>query len=90
MVHCSRLFIDFLLGVPIGKLDENVKSEDRRSRRGHRHFREQIAPLRRLRQYVTTTFGKACPDAHYTENIEISDYLQEGDVGFKKPKVSST
>lgn len=23
------------------------------------------------------------------ENIEISDYLQEGDVGFKKPKVSS-
>lgn len=22
-----------------------------------------------------------------TENIEISDYLQEGDVGFKKPKV---
>jgi len=24
------------------------------------------------------------------ENIEISDYLQEGDVGFKKPKVSST
>lgn len=90
MVHCSRLFIDFLLGVPIGKLDENVKSEDRRSRRGHRHFREQITPLRRLRQYVTTTFGKACPDAHYTENIEISDYLQEGDVGFKKPKVSST
>jgi hypothetical protein len=36
------------------------------------------------------TFGSACSDAHYTENIEISDYLQEGDVGFKKPKVSSS
>lgn len=22
------------------------------------------------------------------ENVEISDYLKEGDVGFKKPKVS--
>lgn len=27
---------------------------------------------------------------HPLENIEISDYLREGDVGFKKPKVSST
>jgi hypothetical protein len=24
----------------------------------------------------------------HTENIEISDYLQEGEAGFKKPKVS--
>ena len=23
------------------------------------------------------------------ENLEVSDYLQEGDVGFKKPKVRS-
>ncbi len=24
----------------------------------------------------------------FAENLEISDYLQEGDAGFKKPKVS--
>ena len=38
---------------------------------------------------MNTIIKRACSDAHYIENIEISDYLQEGDVGFKKPKVSS-
>jgi hypothetical protein len=25
----------------------------------------------------------------YSENLELADYLKEGDVGFKKPKASS-
>ena len=78
------------LGVPVGRFGEDVESKDRRSRRNHCRFREQVAPVRRLRQYVNTISGRAYSDARYTENIEISDYLQEGDVGFKKPKVSFT
>lgn len=35
----------------------------------------------------TTTRLPVCSPAHiYTENIALTDYLQEGDVGFKKPK----
>lgn len=37
-----------------------------------------------------TQYSRGLVLTHHIENIEISDYLQEGDVGFKKPKVSST
>lgn len=38
---------------------------------------------------TSTQYPKKPMLTHYIENIEVSDYLQEGDVGFKKPKVSS-
>ena len=43
--------------------------------------------------YASTSiwlFVFAHPDLGFAENIESADYLQPGDVGFKKPKVRLT
>jgi len=85
---CRGAVADCLPGVPAWKFNEGAESKDHRSRRGHRRFCEQVAAIRRLCQCVNKIFRRAWSDPHRTENIEISDYLQEGDVGFKKPKVS--
>ncbi|CAE6428327.1 unnamed protein product [Rhizoctonia solani] len=34
----------------------------------------------------TMTVNRALLSLEYTKNVEISDYLKEGDIGFKKPK----
>jgi hypothetical protein len=38
--------------------------------------------------YDYTSWQPKTYDYLSLENLDISDYLQEGDVGFKKPKVS--
>lgn len=41
--------------------------------------------------YASTYFSLFCQDLPncFSENLEIFDYLKEGDAGFKKPKVNT-
>ncbi|KAJ1308060.1 hypothetical protein OPQ81_002126 [Rhizoctonia solani] len=46
----------------------------------------QTGPKMTIQDDDTMTVNRALLSLEYTKNVEISDYLKEGDVGFKKPK----
>ncbi|CEL55899.1 U4/U6,U5 tri-snRNP-associated protein snu66 OS=Schizosaccharomyces pombe (strain 972 / ATCC 24843) GN=snu66 PE=1 SV=1 [Rhizoctonia solani AG-1 IB] len=46
----------------------------------------QTGPKMAIRDDDTMSVNRALLSLEYTKNVEISDYLKEGDIGFKKPK----
>ncbi|CAE6443381.1 unnamed protein product [Rhizoctonia solani] len=46
----------------------------------------QTGPKMTIQDDDTMTVNRALLSLEYTKNVEISDYMKEGDVGFKKPK----
>ncbi|CAE6512217.1 unnamed protein product [Rhizoctonia solani] len=45
-------------------------------------------PKMQIQDDDTMSVNRALLSLDYTKNVEISDYLKEGDIGFKKPKAS--
>ncbi|KAG8682740.1 hypothetical protein FRC11_014461, partial [Ceratobasidium sp. 423] len=46
----------------------------------------QTGPKMQIQDDDTMSVNRALLSLEYTKNVEISDYLKEGDIGFKKPK----
>ncbi|KDN47833.1 hypothetical protein RSAG8_03253, partial [Rhizoctonia solani AG-8 WAC10335] len=46
----------------------------------------QTGPKMQIQDDDTMSVNRALLSLEYTKNVEISDYLKEGDLGFKKPK----
>ncbi|ELU37307.1 SART-1 domain-containing protein [Rhizoctonia solani AG-1 IA] len=46
----------------------------------------QTGPKMSIQDDDTMSVNRALLSLEYTKNVEISDYLKEGDIGFKKPK----
>ncbi|KAH7341266.1 SART-1 family-domain-containing protein [Rhizoctonia solani] len=46
----------------------------------------QTGPKMTIQDDDTMSVNRALLSLEYTKNVEISDYMKEGDIGFKKPK----